>query len=137
MSTVSSTVAHVDTQKGTCEILLHKECEPIHAVACHPKQPAVAMGNRRGVLKVWDYNDKVVIYSRVFETEKQIQCVTFDPQGEPTCTLTVFATNTCAAFVITFCNVKSRIVVSPNRIIPGRWLWQRSGSHTEPQHFTK
>ncbi|XP_074493952.1 cilia- and flagella-associated protein 251 [Sebastes fasciatus] len=81
VSTVSSTVAHVDTQKGTCEILLHKECEPIHAVACHPKQPAVAMGNRRGVLKVWDYNDKVVIYSRVFETEKQIQCVTFDPQG--------------------------------------------------------
>lgn len=81
MSTVSSTVAHVNTQKGIAQILLREDCEPLHAVACHPKQPAVAMGNHGGMLKVWDYNNKVVICSRVFETEKQIQCVTFDPQG--------------------------------------------------------
>ncbi|XP_070760940.1 cilia- and flagella-associated protein 251 [Enoplosus armatus] len=81
VSTVSSTVVHVNTQKGIPQILLHEDCEPLHAVACHPKQPVVAMGNQRGVLKVWDYNNKVIIGTRVFETEKQIQCVTFDPQG--------------------------------------------------------
>lgn len=65
------------------QILLHEDHESLDAVACHPNQPAVAMGNRRGILKVWDYNNKVIIGRRVFETEKQIRCVTFDPQGEP------------------------------------------------------
>ncbi|KAK5871136.1 hypothetical protein PBY51_004032 [Eleginops maclovinus] len=81
LSTISSTVVHVNTQNGTPDILLHEECGPVHAVACHPQQPTVAMGNQKGVLKVWDYNTKVIICSRFFETEKQIQCVTFDPKG--------------------------------------------------------
>ncbi|XP_051278457.1 cilia- and flagella-associated protein 251 isoform X1 [Dicentrarchus labrax] len=81
VSTVSSTVVHVNTQKGIPQILLQENCEPLHAVACHPKQPALVMGNQRGILKLWDYNNKVMICSRVFTTEKQIQCVTFDPQG--------------------------------------------------------
>ncbi|KAM6943994.1 cilia- and flagella-associated protein 251 [Lycodopsis pacificus] len=76
-----STVVHVNTQKGIPQILLQKGSEPILAVACHPKQPVVAMGNQRGVLKVWNYDNKAVLCSRVFETEEQIQCVTFDPQG--------------------------------------------------------
>ncbi|XP_036955446.1 cilia- and flagella-associated protein 251 isoform X1 [Acanthopagrus latus] len=80
VSTVTS-IVHVNTQKGTSQILLHENGEPLHAVACHPSQSAVAMGNQRGILKVWDYDNKVIISSRVFETEKQIQCVTFDPQG--------------------------------------------------------
>lgn len=90
MSTLSS-IAHVNTLKGTAQILLHKDCEPLHAVACHPKQPNVAMGNERGVLKVWDYNNKVIICNRVFETERNIQRVTFDPQGEPVHLLIVSA----------------------------------------------
>ncbi|XP_033476347.1 cilia- and flagella-associated protein 251 [Epinephelus lanceolatus] len=81
VSTASATVAHVNAQTGIPQILRHEDCAPICAVACHPKQPAVVMGNQRGVLKVWDYNNKTIICSRVFETEKQIQCVTFDPQG--------------------------------------------------------
>lgn len=95
MSTVSSTVVHVNTQKGVPQILLHEDREPLHAVACHPKQPAVAMGNQRGILKVWDYTNKVILCSRVFETEKQIQCVTFDPQGEPNTLTDNDATNQC------------------------------------------
>ncbi|KAK5932477.1 hypothetical protein CgunFtcFv8_004179 [Champsocephalus gunnari] len=81
VSTVSSTVVHVNTQNGRLDILLHKECGPIHAVACHPEQPTVAIGNHKGVLKVWDSDTKVILCSRVFETEKKIQCVTFDTQG--------------------------------------------------------
>ncbi|XP_049434683.1 cilia- and flagella-associated protein 251 isoform X2 [Epinephelus fuscoguttatus] len=81
VSTASATVAHVNAQTGIPQILRHEDCAPICAVACHPKQPAVVMGNQRGVLKVWDYSNKTIICSRVFETERQIQCVTFDPQG--------------------------------------------------------
>ncbi|XP_040052685.2 cilia- and flagella-associated protein 251 [Gasterosteus aculeatus] len=81
VSTATSEVVHVNIQSGIPQILLHKESEPIHAVACHPKLPVVVMGNLRGVLKVWDYDNKVIICSKVFETGQQIQCVTFDPQG--------------------------------------------------------
>ncbi|XP_026177633.1 cilia- and flagella-associated protein 251 isoform X2 [Mastacembelus armatus] len=81
VSTISSTVVHVDTKNGTSQILLHENCDPLHAVACHPKQPTVAMGSQRGILKVWDYNKKVIVCSRVFKTKEPIQCMTFDPQG--------------------------------------------------------
>lgn len=91
MSTVTSTIVHVKAQKNTSQILLHADSEPLHAVACHPKQPAVAMGSQGGILRVWDYNNKLIICSKAFETEKQIQCVAFDPQGEPIRLLTVFA----------------------------------------------
>ncbi|KAK2837217.1 hypothetical protein Q5P01_014429 [Channa striata] len=81
VSTVSSTVLHVNTHNGNAQILLHDYSDPIHAVACHPKQPLVAMGNQKGILKVCDYSSKVIICSKVFEKKEQIQCVSFDPQG--------------------------------------------------------
>ncbi|KAM7416685.1 hypothetical protein PAMA_018645 [Pampus argenteus] len=81
VSTASSTVVHVNAQEGISQTLIREDCEPLHAVVCHPKWPAVVMGNQRGILKVWDYNCKLTICSRTFEAEKQIQCVTFDPQG--------------------------------------------------------
>ncbi|XP_044228607.1 cilia- and flagella-associated protein 251 [Thunnus albacares] len=81
VSTASSKVVHVDAQTGIPEILIHENCEPLHAIACHPKRPDVVMGNQRGILKVWDYDRKLTICSRAFETEEQIQCITFDPQG--------------------------------------------------------
>ncbi|XP_028269776.1 cilia- and flagella-associated protein 251 [Parambassis ranga] len=81
VSTISSTVVHVNAHSSKHQILRREVYGPVHAVACHPTQPVVAMGNQRGLLKLWDYNNKVVTGSRVFETEKQIQCVTFDPKG--------------------------------------------------------
>ncbi|XP_069555476.1 cilia- and flagella-associated protein 251 [Brachyistius frenatus] len=81
VSTISSKVVHVNRQSGIPQILLHESYEPLHTVVCHPSQPAVAMGNQGGILKVWDYNNKEIIGSVAFETERQIQCVTFDPKG--------------------------------------------------------
>ncbi|CAJ1068172.1 cilia- and flagella-associated protein 251 isoform X1 [Xyrichtys novacula] len=81
VATFSSRVVHVNAQKGIPQLLLDEDCAPLHAVACHPQQPVVAMGNDRGVLQLWDYSSKEIICRRVFETEKQIQCVTFDPSG--------------------------------------------------------
>ncbi|KAM3610798.1 uncharacterized protein V6R79_009053 [Siganus canaliculatus] len=76
-----SYIVHVNMQRCTTEILLHKDCEPLRAVACHPTQPVVAMGNQSGILKMWDYNSKEILCSRAYETKKQIECLTFDPQG--------------------------------------------------------
>lgn len=86
VSTIRSFV-HVNIQQGTAQVLLRKDCEPLHAVACHPRKPIVAMVNEMGDLKLWDYNDKVLIYSKVFEAEKNIKCLTFDPQGKHQCLL--------------------------------------------------
>ncbi|KAM9858625.1 cilia- and flagella-associated protein 251 [Aulostomus maculatus] len=82
VSTVSSKVVHVNVQKNTHQVLLRENCEPVHAVACHPKGPVVVIGNQNGVLRVWDYNRKLPLCSRVFKTERQIECVTFDPKGK-------------------------------------------------------
>ncbi|CAG5923463.1 unnamed protein product [Menidia menidia] len=81
VSTISAKVVHVNTQSGTSQTLLHENYEPLCALACHPSQPAVAMGNQQGFLKLWDYNNKAVIVSRAFDTERDIQCITFDPKG--------------------------------------------------------
>lgn len=86
VSTIRSFV-HVNIQQGTAQILLRKDCEPLRVVACHPRKPIVAMANEMGDLKLWDYNDKVLIYSKVFEAEKNIKCLTFDPQGKHQCLL--------------------------------------------------
>ncbi|XP_061529516.1 cilia- and flagella-associated protein 251 isoform X1 [Phycodurus eques] len=79
VSSSTSTVVHVNVEKGTWRVLLQENCDPLHAVACHPKQPVVVMGNQSGILKVWDYQRKRTIRRTVLE--KEIQCVTIDPQG--------------------------------------------------------
>ncbi|XP_035382412.1 cilia- and flagella-associated protein 251 [Electrophorus electricus] len=81
ISTVSATVVHVTRRGSVAQTLLREHEGPLHTVACHPKQPLVAMGSHSGILKVWDYEQKVVISSRDFHPDKQIQCITYDPQG--------------------------------------------------------
>lgn len=73
----------MNAQGGVLQTLLREHCEALHAVACHPQQPVVAMGSHSGILKVWDYERKVSICSRVFEKERHIQCIAYDPQGDP------------------------------------------------------
>ncbi|KAK0138139.1 Cilia- and flagella-associated protein 251 [Merluccius polli] len=80
VSTVSATVVHVKTQGGVPQTLLREHSAPLHALACHPRWPILAMGSHSGILKVCDYNTKLTLASRVYESEK-IQCLTFDPQG--------------------------------------------------------
>lgn len=94
MSTASSTVFHVNIQNDSTQILLHENCDPIHAVACHPKQPVVAMGNHGGILKVWNYKTKVILCRKVFEKNEKIQCIAFDPHGEP-----VYFLSKCFSFM--------------------------------------
>ncbi|CAL8254048.1 unnamed protein product [Boreogadus saida] len=79
VSTVRATVVHVKTPGGGPQTLLREHCAPLHAVACHPRRPILAMGSHSGILKVCDYNTKLTLASRVYESER-IQCLIFDPQ---------------------------------------------------------
>lgn len=82
MTTVSHRVVHVNTESLITRIVLDEDYEPIHALTCHPSQSAVVTGNHGGILEMWDYSSKVRSGRKVFNTEKQIQCVTFDPKGK-------------------------------------------------------
>ncbi|MED6259872.1 hypothetical protein ATANTOWER_004591 [Ataeniobius toweri] len=103
ISTVNSKVIHVNTQSGVFQTLLQNDYEPVHAVACHPSRPAVAFGNHRGILTLWDYNRKEIIGNRVFEKEKHIQCATFDPKG--LCLAVGFRTG--AVYILDACTLQN------------------------------
>ncbi|XP_054904706.1 cilia- and flagella-associated protein 251 isoform X2 [Poeciliopsis prolifica] len=81
VSTINAKIIHLNTQTGVIQTVLQNDFDPLHALTCHPFQPAVAYGNLQGMLRLWDYNCKAVIGNRFFETEKQIQSITFDPKG--------------------------------------------------------
>ncbi|XP_058231212.1 cilia- and flagella-associated protein 251 isoform X2 [Hemibagrus wyckioides] len=81
LSTVSAAVVHVKAQSRSAQTLMKEHAEPLNAVACHPQHPLVAMGSYSGVLKVWDYEQKVTVCSKIFHTDEQIHCITYDPQG--------------------------------------------------------
>uniref|UniRef100_A0A672KP15 Cilia- and flagella-associated protein 251 n=1 Tax=Sinocyclocheilus grahami TaxID=75366 RepID=A0A672KP15_SINGR len=81
LSTTHATAVHVNAQINVPQTLLKEHVEPLETVACHPKQPLVAMGSHSGTIKVWDYEHKKAVCSRVFQPHKQIQCITYDPQG--------------------------------------------------------
>lgn len=97
MSTVSS-IVHVKTRERTTVILLRKDCEPLRAVACHPKQSTVAMGNGSGVLQVWDYSSKTLVCSRLFEDEN-IRCIAIDSQGKPGLAVCLCLRRTCILLI--------------------------------------
>ncbi|MBN3304255.1 CF251 protein, partial [Amia calva] len=81
ISTTNATVMHITAEGSGLEMLVQEHCEAVHAVACHPALPLVSMASYCGILKVWDYQRKKCICSRIFEKEKQIQCMVYDPQG--------------------------------------------------------
>lgn len=80
VSTVSS-IVHVKTREKLTQTLLQKDCEPLRAVACNPKESTVAIGTGSGLLQVWDYSRKTIVCSRSFENEN-IRCIAMDPQGK-------------------------------------------------------
>ncbi|XP_014894490.1 WD repeat-containing protein 66 isoform X1 [Poecilia latipinna] len=80
-STINAKIMHLNTQTGVIQTVLQNDYDPLHALTCHPFQPVVAFGNLQGMLRLWDYNCKAIIGNRIFETEKQIQSITFDPKG--------------------------------------------------------
>ncbi|KAL2091774.1 hypothetical protein ACEWY4_011572 [Coilia grayii] len=81
VSTDTAVVVHVTSEGGRVQTLLREHADSLQAVACHPHHPIVAMGSNSGILKLWDYEQKQLVCSRLFQKDPRIQCLAYDPHG--------------------------------------------------------
>lgn len=70
------------TADGTkLEKLFVEPRDAVYAISCHPYQPLIAVGSVCGMIKVWDYEKKVYLFSRAFEKGLGVQSLTYNPEG--------------------------------------------------------
>ncbi|KAL4223798.1 Cilia- and flagella-associated protein 251 [Mactra antiquata] len=70
------------TADGTNVKVIHREHDSaIHALAAHPTEPCVVIGSYSGLLKVLNYEKKVVMVTRTFERGNLIRCCNYSPNG--------------------------------------------------------
>ncbi|XP_016074503.1 PREDICTED: WD repeat-containing protein 66 [Miniopterus natalensis] len=81
IGTSDAVVYHLKADETKLEKLLIEPREAICAIACHPYQPFIAIGSVCGMIKVWDYEKKEYLFSRVFEKGLGIQSLTYNPEG--------------------------------------------------------
>ncbi|XP_074177592.1 cilia- and flagella-associated protein 251 isoform X3 [Rhinolophus sinicus] len=81
IGTSDATVYHLTTDGTKLEKLLVEPKDAICAISCHPYQPLIAIGSFCGMIKVWDYERKKYLFSRVFEKGLGVQSLTYNPEG--------------------------------------------------------
>ncbi|XP_044897364.1 cilia- and flagella-associated protein 251 isoform X3 [Felis catus] len=81
IGTSDATVYHLTTDGTKLEKLFVEPKDAICAISCHPYQPLLAIGSLCGMIKVWDYEKKKYLFSRVFEKGLGIQSLTYNPEG--------------------------------------------------------
>uniref|UniRef100_A0A8C5UKX7 Cilia- and flagella-associated protein 251 n=1 Tax=Microcebus murinus TaxID=30608 RepID=A0A8C5UKX7_MICMU len=81
IGTSDATVYHLTTDGTKLEKLFVEPKDAVCAISCHPYQPLIAVGSFCGMIKVWDYEKKKYIFSRVFEKGLGIQSLTYNPEG--------------------------------------------------------
>ncbi|XP_021113199.1 cilia- and flagella-associated protein 251 isoform X5 [Heterocephalus glaber] len=81
IATSDATVYHLTTDGTRLEKLFVEPKDAVCAISCHPYQPLMAVGSACGVIKVWDYEQKKYLFSRVFEKGLGVQSLTHNPEG--------------------------------------------------------
>ncbi|XP_063081650.1 cilia- and flagella-associated protein 251 isoform X2 [Cavia porcellus] len=81
IATSSATVYHLTTDGTRLEKLFVEPRASVCAISCHPYQPLLAVGSTCGLIKVWDYEQKRYLFSRVFEKGFGVQSLTYNPEG--------------------------------------------------------
>uniref|UniRef100_A0A8C5YNV0 Cilia- and flagella-associated protein 251 n=1 Tax=Marmota marmota marmota TaxID=9994 RepID=A0A8C5YNV0_MARMA len=81
IGTSDASVYHLTTDGTKLEKLFIEPKDAIYAISCHPYQPLIAIGSVCGIIKVWDYEKKKYLFSRVFEKGLGIQSLTYNPEG--------------------------------------------------------
>lgn len=81
IGTSDATVYHLTTDGTKLEKLFMEPKDAICAISCHPYQPLIAIGSVCGMIKVWDYEKKKYLFSRVFEKGLGVQSLTHNPEG--------------------------------------------------------
>ncbi|XP_019504546.1 PREDICTED: WD repeat-containing protein 66 isoform X2 [Hipposideros armiger] len=81
IGTSDATVYHLTADGTKLEKLLVEPQDAICAISCHPYQPLIAIGSFCGMIKVWDYERKKYLFSRIFEKGFGVQSLTYNPEG--------------------------------------------------------
>ncbi|XP_028621785.1 cilia- and flagella-associated protein 251 [Grammomys surdaster] len=81
IGTFDATVYHMTVDGTKLEKLFVEPRDAVHAISCHPYQPLIAVGSVCGMIKVWDFEKKVYLFSRAFEKGLGVQCLTYNPEG--------------------------------------------------------
>nr|XP_031526054.1 cilia- and flagella-associated protein 251 [Vicugna pacos] len=81
IGTADASVYHLTTDGTKLEKLFVEPKDAICAISCHPYQPLIAIGSFCGMIKVWDYEKKKYLFSRVFEKGLGVQSLTYNPEG--------------------------------------------------------
>ncbi|XP_059732354.1 cilia- and flagella-associated protein 251 isoform X2 [Bos taurus] len=81
IGTSDASVYHLTVDGTKLEKLFVEPRDAICAISCHPYQPLIAIGSFCGMIKVWDYEQKKYLFSRVFEKGLGVQSLTYNPEG--------------------------------------------------------
>ncbi|XP_073079669.1 cilia- and flagella-associated protein 251 isoform X1 [Manis javanica] len=81
IGTSDATVYHLTIDGTKLEKIFVEPKDAICAISCHPYQPLIAIGSFCGMIKVWDYEKKKYLFSRVFEKGCGVQSLTYNPEG--------------------------------------------------------
>ncbi|XP_070205737.1 cilia- and flagella-associated protein 251-like isoform X2 [Littorina saxatilis] len=74
-------IGNVTTNGSKVQVIQREHDAAIHALASHPRLPLIAIGSYSGLLKVWNYQKKEVMVSRVFDRGSFPQTCVYDPKG--------------------------------------------------------
>ncbi|XP_043757873.1 cilia- and flagella-associated protein 251 isoform X1 [Cervus elaphus] len=81
IGTSDASVYHLTVDGTKLEKLFVEPRDAICAISCHPYQPLIAIGSFCGMIKVWDYEQKKYLFSRIFEKGLGVQSLTYNPEG--------------------------------------------------------
>lgn len=81
IGTADATVYHLTADGTKLDKLFVEPKDAIRAISCHPYQPLIAIGSFCGMIKVWNYEKKTYLFSRVFEKGLGVQSLTYNPEG--------------------------------------------------------
>lgn len=61
--------------------ILDEHDAAVHALASCPTKPWISIGSYSGLLKIWNYETKQCVVTRIFNKGNNIRCLTFDKSG--------------------------------------------------------
>jgi WD40 repeat protein/Ca2+-binding EF-hand superfamily protein len=84
ISTTGAGYLYYKTEGSLVEYIKQEHNQDVKAIACHPKQPTLAIGGFDGLLQIMDFELKMLTHVRQFlESEpKLITCLAYNPTGD-------------------------------------------------------
>lgn len=81
VSTKHAEIFSVHADGSSVDTILHEHDAAVHAITVSSTKPWICIGSYAGLVKIWDYEMKQCVVTRVFEKGNNIQCLSFDALG--------------------------------------------------------